>query len=798
MFAATKFTPTPRSLRREKTTLSSNSNSEKQPVFVYCRLKPVNESEDTTPCIKVLSSQELCIAQELKGTRKELCYRFKHIFTSYTTQREIFDHVAYPLLDDLLHGKNGLMFTYGITGSGKTYTLTGEQDNPGIMPRCIDTIFNSIEGHQAPKFILKPDRMNGFDIQTEDDAIQDRLTEVRTINRTPKTPRRAPEKINFTNDGVTVPIANEKTLYSVFVTYVEIYNNNVYDLLDESSGVKLQNKILREDSRKNMYVNGVTELEVKSAQEAFEAFNAGQRRKKMAYTCLNAESSRSHSIFNIRVVQFEQETYDNEGKLVIPETNLITISQLSLVDLAGSERTNRTQNTGVRLKEASSINNSLMTLRTCIETLRENQNSRANKVVPYRDSKLTYLFKNYFEGDGSVQMIVCMNPSIKDLEENLHVLKFAELSQDVKVTKSEPVPTVLTTKKTIRKPATPARIKIPALSTQNSISQIPLLKLDFCDLDECESMIDKVYMSIKQCFVTSEKLDKQITAQADEVRRRIVKLDKENILSKEECQRLEAMGKKLYQKLQRRDAKIAKLEEEKTGQIMKQEELQNVVSTLHNIIDEKDMKLNQNQLDKEKTKQKLAIQNEKMSKELDEKLRRQREQYAADMRAKEIKFQKLREALDAEVIVRPEDLEVDNRIEKEAKTPSSATKNLAPVSCPRKRVGYNGTPYHRRRSRSADEIWLEHNTVKPVPLGTVMQPSMKKRKSVTKLDKAKDVTNPKQSKYCLVAQEQDLDGETETKVYKGDILQTCGGGAQVIFNDVECLRQESPTASPTK
>lgn len=95
-------------------------------------------------------------------------------------------------------------------------------------------------------------------------------------------------------------------------------------------------------------------------------------------------------------------------------------------------------------------------------------------------------------------------------------------------------------------------------------------------------------------------------------------------------------------------------------------------------------------------------------------------------------------------------------------------------------------------------MWLEHNSVKPIPLGTVMQPSIKKRKSVTKLTKATDVTNPKQSKYCLVAQEHDTDGEMETKVYKGDIVPTCGGGAQVIFNDVERLRQESPTASPMK
>lgn len=78
-----------------------------------------------------------------------------------------------------------------------------------------------------------------------------------------------------------------------------------------------------------------------------------------------------------------------------------------------------------------------------------------------------------------------------------------------------------------------------------------------------------------------------------------------------------------------------------------------------------------------------------------------------------------------------------------------------------------------------------------------MQPSMKKRKSVTKLTKASDITNPKQSKYCLLAQEPDIDGEVETKLYKGDIVPTCGGGAQVIFNDVEKLKQESPTSGPT-
>jgi kinesin family member 23 len=97
----------------------------------------------------------------------------------------------------------------------------------------------------------------------------------------------------------------------------------------------------------------------------------------------------------------------------------MTISQLSLVDLAGSERTNRTKNTGQRLREAGNINNSLMTLRTCLEVLRENQMTGASKKVPYRESKVTHLFKNYFDGEGHVRMIVCVNPRAEDYDENM-------------------------------------------------------------------------------------------------------------------------------------------------------------------------------------------------------------------------------------------------------------------------------------------------------------------------------------------------------------------------------------------
>lgn len=98
-----------------------------------------------------------------------------------------------------------------------------------------------------------------------------------------------------------------------------------------------------------------------------------------------------------------------------------------------------------------------------------------------------------------------------------------------------------------------------------------------------------------------------------------------------------------------------------------------------------------------------------------------------------------------------------------------------------------------RRSRSTGERWLEHRAPNPVPLGTILQPYYRNRKSVTKLTDARDITNPKTTKYCLVSQAADTDGEVETRLFKGNVIPTTGGGAQVVFDDVECLKQSSPS-----
>lgn len=191
-----------------------------------------------------------------------------------------------------------------------------------------------------------------------------------------------------------------------------------------------------------MYVQNVTELEVKSVEDALAAFHAGQKRKRMGHTLLNAESSRSHSVFTIRVVQAP---VDHRGENVVQDREKIVVSQLSLVDLAGSERTNRTQNTGQRLHEAGNINKSLMTLRNCLEILRENNMTGTCKKVPYRDSKLTHLFKSFFEGEGQVKMIVCINPRSDDFDETSQVMKFAEITQDVQIARQTPMRSTIDT-----------------------------------------------------------------------------------------------------------------------------------------------------------------------------------------------------------------------------------------------------------------------------------------------------------------------------------------------------------------
>ncbi|XP_073509589.1 kinesin-like protein KIF23 isoform X6 [Phyllobates terribilis] len=447
----------PRTKPPRRALLKKPNSGPKDPVGVYCRVRPLSPT-DQECCIEVINETTVQLHPpdgcrvNRNGEYKETQYSFKQVFGTELIQKDVFDVVAKPLVEDLIRGKNGLLFTYGVTGSGKTYTMTGSPGQGGLLPRCLHMIFNSIRDFQAKRYVFKTDDKNGIEVQNEVDALLERQKRDGQPQVVPRTPlgrqKLEPEFADMINieDGCKVAEVDEDSVYSTFVSYIEIYNNYIYDLLEEvpidpikpkwntpgknAEFIPPQSKILREDQNHNMYVAGCTEVEVKTTEEAFDVFWRGQKRRRIANTQLNRESSRSHSVFMIKLAQAP---LDADGDNVLQEKEQVSLSQLSLVDLAGSERTNRTKAEGSRLREAGNINQSLMTLRTCIEALRENQLCGTNKMVPYRDSKLTHLFKNYFDGEGKVRMIVCVNPKADDHEESLQVMRFAEMTQEVEV-----------------------------------------------------------------------------------------------------------------------------------------------------------------------------------------------------------------------------------------------------------------------------------------------------------------------------------------------------------------------------
>ncbi|KAH9506910.1 Kinesin-like protein kif23 [Dermatophagoides farinae] len=413
--------------------------NEKDPLQVFCRLRPLKNLTDTIVVHKI---DDHLLQISPPGQQKQL-YKFKKVFDPQFDQHSVFKQTAFPLVKDLIDGHNGLLFSYGVTSSGKTYTITGTPQNPGIIPRTLDTIFNTLNknGLQNIRFGFKPNNQNGFEIISTPDAIlkihNEGIYSTPSNNKTPRK-RDAYDWENRVQEEMFVKDINCDNKYAVFVSYVEVYNNYIYDLLGDhqSSEMNKCSKRIVEDCQKRYYVQGAKEIEVKSSQEAFDLCIKGMKRRRIGTTKLNNESSRSHSVFNIRLVQAP---LDNDGVEVIDDDNLIHISQLSIVDLAGCERTSRTQATGSRLREASNINNSLLTLRHCFDVLRENQKLNTNKMVPYRDNKLTHMFKSYFEGDGKVEMVICINPGLEDYDETLQVCKFGEVSQDLVTNRSTPI-----------------------------------------------------------------------------------------------------------------------------------------------------------------------------------------------------------------------------------------------------------------------------------------------------------------------------------------------------------------------
>lgn len=236
-----------------------------------------------------------------------------------------------------------------------------------------------------------------------------------TIEGTKAAPGMLPQALNM----LFAELKDRGSDLAISISNYEIYNESIFDLLRQDPAPIGGRPALRlkEDGQGRMFVDGAQEVPVTSADEALEVLRRGSRARQKARTALNQASSRSHSIFTVMVDSRQG------GEL----------RRLSFVDLAGSERAGRTGNHGARLKESVAINASLMTLGRCLEALRWNQQHPAaeQRLVPYREARVTHLFRDVLHGWGRVLLSVNVSPCARDYDETSHVLKYAAMATQI-------------------------------------------------------------------------------------------------------------------------------------------------------------------------------------------------------------------------------------------------------------------------------------------------------------------------------------------------------------------------------
>ncbi|XP_012875885.1 PREDICTED: kinesin-like protein KIF20A isoform X1 [Dipodomys ordii] len=456
----------------DKQQVLCEDNTEK--VKVYLRVRPLLPSElerhEDQGCVRIENLETLVLQAPkdsfaLKSNERGIGqathrFTFSQIFGPEVGQANFFNLTVKEMVKDVLKGQNWLIYTYGVTNSGKTHTIQGTIKDGGILPRSLALIFNSLQGqlHSTPD--LKPLLSNEVIWLDSKQIRQEEMKKMSLLNgglqeeelstslkKNVYIESRMGTSTSF-DSGIaglssssqftsssqldetsqrwaqpdTAPVSVPTDIrFSIWISFFEIYNELLYDLLEPPSQQrKRQTLRLCEDQNGNAYVKDLNWIHVRDAEEAWKLLKVGRKNQSFASTHLNQNSSRSHSIFSIRILHLQ-----GEGDM-IPQ-----ISELSLCDLAGSERC-KDQKSGERLKEAGNINTSLHTLGRCIAALRQNQQNRSKQnLVPFRDSKLTRVFQGFFTGRGRSCMIVNINPCASTYDETLHVAKFSAIASQL-------------------------------------------------------------------------------------------------------------------------------------------------------------------------------------------------------------------------------------------------------------------------------------------------------------------------------------------------------------------------------
>lgn len=348
-------------------------------VQVLLRCRPFSDEELRNNAPQVVTcndyQREVAVSQNIAGKHFDRVFVFDKVFGPTSQQKDLYDQAIIPIVNEVLEGFNCTIFAYGQTGTGKTYTMEGDckrsKSGPngelpvgaGVIPRAIKQIFDTLEGQNAE--------------------------------------------------------------YSVKVTFLELYNEEITDLLapEEISKVALEDRQkkqlpLMEDGKGGVLVRGLEEEIVANASEIFTLLERGSAKRRTAETLLNKQSSRSHSLFSI-TIHIKEATPEGE--------ELIKCGKLNLVDLAGSENISRSGAREGRAREAGEINKSLLTLGRVINALVEHLGH-----IPYRDSKLTRLLRDSLGGRTKTCIIATVSPAVHCLEETLSTLDYAHRAKHIK------------------------------------------------------------------------------------------------------------------------------------------------------------------------------------------------------------------------------------------------------------------------------------------------------------------------------------------------------------------------------
>ncbi|KAM3862847.1 uncharacterized protein kif20ba [Diretmus argenteus] len=443
-------------LKRNLSSEFSTQHATQEHLQVYLRVRPFTSAErdsgESQSCVTIEPPDTVLLKPPSSSLSARLSdksvpqigqrFQFSQVHGPDTTQRELFEGTVKSLVSDVLQGGNSLVFTYGVTNAGKTFTFLGPDADRGILPRSLNVIFGSIEERVFTQMTIKPHRCQEFIRLTKEQQAEEAVGKRNLFRQLKESEKSSASQSCSTvfvlvpgstllgtttlaaEDGVNLELQTN-TKFSVWVSFCEIYNENIHDLLQTMPTGALKRTALRlsQDVKGNSFIKDLRWVQVNSAEEAYSIVKLGKRNQSFSSTKLNHLSSRSHSIFSIRILRIE-----DAG---IPRVH--AVSELSLCDLAGSERCAKTQNKGERLKEAGNINTSLLILGKCINALRHNQQAKLLQHVPFRESKLTHYLQGFFCGRGTACILVNINQCASMYDETLNVLKFSALAQKVVV-----------------------------------------------------------------------------------------------------------------------------------------------------------------------------------------------------------------------------------------------------------------------------------------------------------------------------------------------------------------------------